>query len=63
MEYISAYLYGEVPQATVFMALALVIAFVGTVGIGAWVVLHTPERWSAGDPAASAVEASPRPAA
>jgi hypothetical protein len=52
-----SYLYGEIPTAPILMALALFVAFVGCVGIGAYVVLHTAARSSSEQDVAEPQEA------
>jgi hypothetical protein len=40
------FLFGEVPTAPLLMTAALVVAFLGSVGIGVYVVRHTPDRFT-----------------
>lgn len=40
------FLYGEVVAAPLLMAAALVVAFVGSIGIGVYVFRHTPDRFA-----------------
>lgn len=47
MDFLTALLSGEVPSAPILMAAALAVAFLGTVGVGFYVVRHTPDRFQA----------------
>ena len=45
MNFAAAMLVGEIWTAPVLMAIALTLAFVGSVGIGVYIYRHTPERF------------------
>lgn len=64
MTFLALLLSGEVPEAPIFMALALVVAFLGSVGIGVFVVRHTPDAFAgSSEEPGSAVENAARHAA
>ncbi len=63
MTVLATYLYGEVPSAPILMMLALVVAFLGSVGVGIYVFRHTPDRFQSAHDVEESKPASPRHAA
>ena len=63
MTYLAPALAGEIAQAPILMALALVVAFLGAVGVGVYVFRHTPERFASAGNLEQPGEATPRHAA
>lgn len=48
------FLFGEIATAPLLMAAALGVAFVGSIGIGFYVVRHTPDSFTSAQDAAAA---------
>lgn len=63
MTVLTPLLAGEVPSAPILMAVALTVAFLGSVGVGLYVFFHTPERFQSAQDIPEAREQHPPHAA